>query len=261
MSSPTALVTGAARGIGAAVTHRLVRRGFHVVALDGCAGADGGTAYGLATRADLDAVAGAHPGEVTAVVADVRDPAALGAVVDRVRAEHGGLSVVVAGAAVIAGGDALWATDDALLDAVWRSDAVSVWNTAKATLPLLLQQPAAARPSFVAITSAAGEHGLYHLSAYCMAKHAVVGLVRALAADVAGHPVTVAGVSPGSTSTDMLRETARLYGLDDVSGLVAEQAIGRALEPDEVASVVEFACTAGPVVHGSVLAATGGFGP
>ena len=81
-----------------------------------------------------------------------------------------------------------------------------------------------------------------------------------LAADVAGHPVTVAGVSPGSTSTAMLRETARLYGLDDVEALVAEQAIKRALEPDEVAAVVEFACTAGPVVHGAVLAATGGFG-
>ncbi len=259
MKPPTALVTGAARGIGAAVTHRLVGRGFHVMAVDGCAGADG-AAYGLATRADLDGVVAAHPGQVTGVVADVREPGALAAVVEQVRSEHGGLSVVVAGAAIIAGGDALWETDDALLDAVWRSDAVSVWNTAKATMPLLLAQPADARPTFVAITSAAGEHGLYHLSAYCMAKHAVVGLVRALAADVAGHPVTVAGVSPGSTSTDMLRETARLYDLDDVSALVAEQSIGRALDPDEVASVVEFACTAGQVVHGAILSATGGFG-
>jgi len=259
VTPPTALVTGAARGIGAAVTHRLVGRGFHVIAVDGCAGAGGGTAYGLATRADLDAVADGHPGRVTPVVADVRDPTALAAVVEQVRSERGGLSVVVAGAAVIAGGDALWETDDAVLESVWRSDAVSVWNTAKATLPLLLEQPADVRPSFVAITSAAGEHGLYHLSAYCMAKHAVVGLVRALAADVAGRTVTVAGVSPGSTSTDLLRETARIYGLADVSGLVAEQAIGRALEPDEVAAVVELACTAGPVVHGAILSATGGF--
>ncbi len=193
------------------------------------------------------------------LAADVRNPAAVSGVVDRIRGERGRLDVVVAGAAVIAGGDAQWETDDALLDAVWRADAVSVWNTAKATVPMLLEQPAEQRPVFVAIGSVAGLHGLYHLSAYVMAKHAVIGLVRALAADVAGSPVTVCCVCPGSTDTAMLTETARIYDLPHTEDLVAEQAIGRSLTPDEVAAVVELACFAGPAVHGAVLPASGGF--
>jgi len=76
----TALVTGAARGIGAAVVARLVGRGFHVYAVDACAGATAGTAYPLAVREDLERVAAAHPDAVTPVVADVCMPAQLGGV-------------------------------------------------------------------------------------------------------------------------------------------------------------------------------------
>ena len=250
----TALVTGAARGIGAAVVARLVGRGFHVYAVDACAGATAGTAYPLAAQEDLERVAAAHPDAVTPVVADACVVAQLGDVVDRIRSERGGLQVAVANAAIIAGGSLQWETDDALLEHLWRADAVSVWNTAKVTLPLLLQQDPAQRPTFVAVASAAGEQGLYQLSAYCMAKHAVIGLVRALAADVAGLSVTVAGVSPWSTDTAMLAATAQIYGLDDIGPLLGGQA-SRAFEPDEVASVIEFACLAGPVVHGSILPA------
>lgn len=266
MSAPTALVTGAARGMGAAVTARLVRRGFHVVALDSCAGSPtdaaarrgAGAAYALATRADLEAVAAAYPGDVTPVVADARDLDAMTRVADGLADRE--LTVVVAAAGVIAGGAALWDTDNDVLDALWQADVVSVWNTAKVTLPLLLRREAAQRPAFVAVASAAGHHGLHHLTAYTMAKHAVVGLVKGLAADVVGHPVTVAGVSPGSTDTAMLAATAAIYGLPDTAELVRAQTIGRALAADEVAAVIEFACTAGPVVHGSILHADGGFG-
>jgi len=260
-----ALVTGAARGIGGAVVDRLVARGHVVYAVD--LGGDGtaathelaSDAYPLATQEDLEGLTGRHGPAVVPLAADVRNLQAISGVVDRIRGERGRLDVVVAGAAVIAGGNAQWETDDALLDAVWRADAVSVWNTAKATVPMLLEQPAEQRPVFVAIGSVAGLHGLYHLSAYVMAKHAVIGLVRALAADVAGSPVTVCCVCPGSTDTAMLTETARLYDLPHTEDLVAEQAIGRSLTPDEVAAVVELACFAGPAVHGAVLPASGGF--
>ena len=252
-----ALVTGAARGIGAAVVRRFVARGCQVHAVDACLGTDGQTAYAQATRGDLDALVAETPEQVHPHVADVRRPEELAAVVADVLDRHGRLDAVVAGAAVIEGGRALWETDPAVAERLWATDAMGVWHTAQASVPALLGSGGPA--SFVAITSAAGDRGLWHLSAYCMAKHAVVGLVRGLAADLRGTPVWVAGVAPGSTDTDMLAATAQLYGLPDVTGLLTTP-IGRALDPDEVARVVELAAFAGPVVHGSVLAADAGFG-
>jgi SDR family mycofactocin-dependent oxidoreductase len=257
---PVALVTGAARGIGAAVVRRLLDRGYVVHALDSCAGDAGGTAYALATDADLQEVVALDPERVVPVVVDVRDLAALHRAADEVVARSGSLDVVVAGAAVMAGGAPLWETDPADLSLLWETDAMGVWNTAHATVPHLLGATSDGRtPSFVGIASAAGERGLWHLAAYCMAKHAVVGIVRGLAADLAGTGVTACAVAPGSTDTAMLQATAAVYGVA-VEELAASQTTGRPLPPDDVARVVELACTAGPVVHGSVLRADGGFG-
>ena len=253
---PVALVTGAARGIGAAVVRRLLARGYVVHAVDHCAGDTAGTSYPLASRADLDAVVSLDPSRVLPVVADVRDVDALHRAADDAVARSGSLDVVVAGAAVMAGGAPLWETDPADVDLLWRTDALGVWNTAHATVPHLLGSSRS--PTFVGIASAAGDHGLWHLAAYCMAKHAVVGLVRGLAADLRGTGVTACAVSPGSTDTAMLAATAAVYGVD-VDTLARSQSAGRPLAPDEVAAVVEFGCTAGTVVHGSVLHADGGF--
>ena len=254
--SRTALVTGAARGIGAAVVRRLLDRGFVVHALDACAGAGGGTAYALATREDLDAVVALDPERVVPVHADVRDLDALHAAADEAVSRQGSLDVVVAGAAVIAGGAPLWETDPDDLRLLWETDALGVWNTAHATVPHLLSSTR--QPTFVAVSSAAGERGLWRLAAYSMAKHAAVGVVRGLAADLKGTGVTACCVAPGSTDTAMLQATADVYGVE-VATLADSQAAGRPLQPDEVAAVVEFACTAGTVVHGSVLHADGGF--
>jgi len=253
---PVALVTGAARGIGAAVVRRLLARGYVVHALDSCAGDAGGTTYPLATTADLEAVTALDPARVLPVVADVRDVDALHRVADEVVAVSGSLDVVVAGAAVMAGGAPLWETDPADLRLVWETDALGVWNTAHATVPHLLGSSHG--PAFVGVASAAGDRGLWHLAAYCMAKHAVIGVVRGLAADLRGTAVTACAVSPGSTDTAMLAATAGVYGVD-VATLAASQSAGRPLDPDEVAAVVELGCTAGTVVHGSVLHADGGF--
>ncbi len=254
---PVALVTGAARGIGAAVVRRLLHRGFVVHALDSCAGETAGTAYPLASPADLDAVVAADPSRVFPVRADVRDVDELHEVADGIADAHGSLDVVVAGAAVIAGGAPLWDTDPAQLRLLWETDALGVWNTAHATVPHLLSS--SRDPAFVGVASAAGERGLWHLSGYCMAKHAVVGIVRGLAADLQGTGVTACAVAPGSTDTPMLAATAALYGVE-LGTLAQSQAAGRPLRPDEVAAVVEFGCIAGTVVHGSVLRADGGFG-
>lgn len=254
-----ALVTGAARGIGAAVVRRLAGDGYAVLALDWCAGPDA-EPYPMPTRADLDAVVAGHE-HAEAFVADVRDrhsmEAAAAAAVDR----WGRLDVTVAAAAVMAGGKPLWATPDAELDLLWDVDARGIWHTAAAAVPAMLSGPDPSGCRFVAIASAAGSHGLFRLAGYTMVKHAVVGLVKGLAADLVGTGVTAVAVSPGSTRTAMLEQTAALYPDASVDDLVSRQLIGRAFTPEEIAATVAFCCSRdGAAVNGSVVHADGGFG-
>lgn len=250
MSAPTGrvvLVTGAARGIGAATVRRLLAQGDCVVAVDE-----------LALPDDADDATG----NVLPVVADVRDRSALAVAVDAALEHWGRLDAAVAAAAVVAGGAPLWETPEADLDLLWDVDVKGVWNIAAVTVPAMLAGPDPAGARFVAIASAAGHHGLHHLAAYNAAKHAVVGLVKGLAADLVGTGVTACAVSPGSTRTPMLDATAALYGLDDVEAFAGNQLLRRILEPDEVAATVAFCCShEAAVLNGSVVHADGGFAP
>ncbi|MEU6134806.1 mycofactocin-coupled SDR family oxidoreductase [Nocardioides sp. NPDC047086] len=254
-----ALVTGAARGIGAATARALVAEGVHVVALDWCAGEDSPAGYPQATKADLDTLVASLPaGRVEPVVGDVRDPAAPAAAVGVATDRWGRLDIAVAAAAVIAGGRPLWEDDS--LDLQWQIDVAGVWNTATAAVPAMLAGPDPSGCRFVALASAAGSRGLFHLAAYNAAKHAVVGLVKGLAADLAGTGVTACAVSPGSTDTAMLAATADLYSVTPAD-LAAHQLLRRPLTPEEVAATVVHACSrAGAVLNGSDVAANGGFG-
>lgn len=248
-----ALVTGAARGIGAATVSRLVSDGYRVVALDSCEGAP------LATQADLDALATTHGDRVLGVVADVRDRAALDAAVARAVTTWGRLDVAVAAAGVMRGGHPLWETPEADLDVLWDVAAKGVWNTAAAAVPAMLAGPSPQTCRFVAVASAAGSHGLFHLAAYTAVKHAVVGIVKGLAADLVGTGATAVAVSPGATDTPMLRATADLYATTEPE-LARHQLIRRMIDPAEIAAAIAFcASPAGGIVNGSILHADGGF--
>lgn len=238
-----ALVTGAAGGMGTAILAALARDGYDVVGVD---------------------VAPVAAPCAEAHVVDVRDGTALRQLAADVVARRGRLDAVVAAAAVVGGGSPLWATPDEVLDELWEVDAKGVWTTAAATVPHLLASPEPHLARFVGIASAAGEHGLFGLAAYTAVKHAVVGIVRGLAADLAGTGVAAIAVSPGATRTPMLEATAALYGLageDGIDELARHQGLRRALEPAEVADVVALCCSpAGAALHGSVVNADGGFG-
>lgn len=256
-----ALVTGAARGIGAAVVRRLVADGCHVTALDWCTGVDGPTSYPQASRTDLEAIASEHPQQIRAVVADVRDAAALARAAEETVARWGRLDVAVAAAAVIAGGRPLWETPTSELELLWDIDARGVWHTAAATVPHMLAGPDPAGCRFVAVASAAGTHGLHRLAGYNAVKHAVVGIVKGLAADLVGTGVTAAAVSPGSTRTRMLEATAVLYELPHTEAFAGFQLVRRVFEPEELAAAICFcASRGGGVVNGTVVHADGGFG-
>jgi SDR family mycofactocin-dependent oxidoreductase len=257
-----ALVTGAARGIGAATVRRLVADGLNVLALDSCQGDDQrrGPGYPLANRAELNALASELGDRVVPVVADVRDRDALASAVAAAVERWGRLDVAVAAAAVIAGGQPLWETEDAEFDLLWDVDVRGVWNTAAVTVPAMLRGPDPSLCRFVAVASAGGSHGLYWLSAYTAAKHAVVGIVRGLAADLVGTGITAAAVSPGSTDTAMLAATAKIYGLGSVAELARHQLLRRVITPEEIAAIIAYCCSpAGAVVNGTDVHADGGF--
>lgn len=256
--SGVAIVTGAARGIGAATVDALVAEGWRVLAVDRCRDLDG-VGYPLAAPAELDALVARHPGKVLSLVGDVRSPEDMALAVETAKAQLGPLDAAVAAAGVIAGGVALWEMDDAAYDAVLSVNLDGVRRLFAAAVPAMLERPEPRHGRLVAVASSAATRGHLGLAAYCAAKAGVVGLVRGLAADLERSGVTANAVLPGSTRTAMLEASAALYGLDDVEAFAEHQPIGRLLEPAEVAAAVAWLCSsAASGTTGAAIAVDGG---
>lgn len=252
---PVAIVTGAARGIGAATVDALVEAGWNVGALDACRD-DAGVPYALASPEELDAVAARHEGRVLTVVADVRDQRALDDATDRVVGRFGRLDAAIACAGVLVGGSDAWDADDAGWDVQMDVNLTGVWRLARATIPTILgSDPSRGAPrSFVAVSSAAGTTGLPQLAAYAASKHGVIGLVRSLAAELAPHGVTANVVCPGSTRTPILDASAAVYDLENVDVFAEHHLLHRLIEPTEIAAMIAFVCSdAARAITGAVL--------
>ena len=257
---PVAVVTGAARGIGAAAAQRLAADGWRLVLVDRAAD-DPALDYALATTADLAATAAACGGDDVAVtvVGDVRDQHALDAAVAVAVERFGGLDAAVAVAGAVAGGAEAWRTSDEVWAAMLGVNLEGTWRLARAAVPALLERPAPRRGRFVAVASAGGTIGLPMLAAYSAAKHGVIGLVRSLAAELGPHGVTANAVAPGSTVTAALAASAAVYDLADTSAFAAQARLGRLLGPDEIAAAIAWLCgTDAGGVTGAVLAVDAG---
>lgn len=243
MTDRVAIVTGAARGIGAATARLLAADGWRLVLVDRCAD-DPVLGYALARPEDLDAVVAACGGAERAlgVVADVRDQPALDAAVAAGVERFGGLDAAVAAAGCVTGGDPTWTTEEAVWTTMVDVNLGGVWRLATAAVPALLERPTPRTGRFVAISSMGGSVGLPLLTAYVAAKHGVNGLVRSLAAELGPEGITVNAVAPGSTTTAMLDASATVYGLADTSDLSAQHLLGRPLRADEVAAAITWLC-------------------
>jgi SDR family mycofactocin-dependent oxidoreductase len=263
-----AVVTGAARGIGAATVRGLASAGWSVVAVDR-ASDDPRLPYAMGTEADLDSVVaqamearpdgGAAGTQVVAHKADTTDPVGLGAAVALAEERFGGLDAMVAVAGVIAGGVPLWEMPGDQLGAVLGVDLGGPITAARVGIPALLRRDAPRQGRFLAVASAAATRGLLHLAAYGAAKAGVGGLIRGLAVDLADSGVTANAISPGSTATPILEESARLYALSDSRTFADQQPFKRLLSPEEVAAALVW--LAGPdssALTGAVIPVDGG---
>jgi SDR family mycofactocin-dependent oxidoreductase len=256
--SRVAIVTGAARGIGAATVDALVNENYRVVAVDRCRDiAD--IPYSLATPADLDGVVARHGDAVLGLVGDVRSATDMGLAVETATRHFGRLDAVVACAGVLGAGAPIWEVSDAAWDSVWSVNVLGTRRLIEAAAPVLIANGRESHPRIVAVASAAGHTGLFHLATYSAAKHAVVGLIRGAAMDLAPYGVTANAVSPGSTRTAILEASAKVYGLESVEAFAAQQPIGRLLEPSEIASTIVWLCSAASsAITGADIAVDGG---
>jgi SDR family mycofactocin-dependent oxidoreductase len=253
---PVAVITGAARGIGAATARRLARDGWSLVLVDACA-PQPAVPYAMPAPADLTVVAGVcerdGAPDVRTCVIDVADPGLIDAVGEALAGRPPAAAAAVAG--LIHGADG-WATPDEAWDSLLRANLHGTRRLAEATVPAMIE---AGRGRFVAVASAAALRGMQKLGAYSAAKAAVVGYVRALAADLAGTGVTANAVCPGSTRGAMLDASAALYDLDGPEVFAGQQLARRLLDPEEIAEAIVFLCSAaGSACTGGVFPVDGG---
>ncbi len=243
----TALVTGAARGIGAATARRLAADGHQVAVLD-------------LREADAEATATAireAGGTALAVGADVADEDAVTAAVARVADELGPPTVLVNNAGILR--DNLlfkMSVDD--WDAVLSVHLRGAFLVSRA----VQQHQVAARWGRVvnlSSTSALGNRGQAN---YAAAKAGMQGFTKTLAIELGPFGVTVNAVAPGFIETDMMRAVAERTGMayDDLLAAAAKEVpVGRVGQPDDVAAAVSFFCSEdASYVSGQVLYVAGG---
>lgn len=258
MNRPVALVTGAARGIGAATVAHLVADGWSVVAVDICADVPT-IEYSLASPDELAAVGTAGGGHVMTMNADVRSQVELEDAAEAAVEHFGRLDAAVAAAGVFKARTPLWEVSDTEWNTITDIDLTGVFQTARAAISRILVSAEPRRGRFVAVSSSAGTIGLSKMAPYVAAKHGVIGLVKALAVDLAGTGITSNAVAPGSTRTAILEASAAAFDTDINEFAAHQRPLGRLVEPSEVAAAICWLCSAdAAAVTGTVVPVDGG---
>lgn len=244
-----ALVTGAARGIGRAQAVRFAQEGADIVAVDVCGPIDT-VVTPPSGRADLDETVSAIRAagrRVEPHVVDVRDLEALRTAVTRSAHSLGGLDIVCATAGISSSGPAL-DLDETTWQTMLDVNLTGVWHTCTATAPHLIDRGGG---SMILTSSIAGLRGLVGVAHYTAAKHGVVGLMRALAKELAPHRVRVNTVHPTNVNTTMIQNDSvrRVFRPDRENPTIEEFAEAATsmnmlqvpwIEPEDVANASLF---------------------
>ena len=220
MIGPTALVTGAARGIGLAIAARLVRDGARVAMVDRDA-------------APLEAAAAGIGSGVLAIVADVTQTGDVERAVRTPWDRWGRLDVVVNNAGITGRSYPIQELTDEDWNQVIAVDLTSVFLVCRAAVRLMLEQGSG---RIVNIASIAGKEGNPTLVPYSTAKAGVIGLTKALAKEVATKGIFVNAIAPAVIETELLKQMTP----ETVALLVSKIPMGRVGQPTEVAALVSW---------------------
>jgi SDR family mycofactocin-dependent oxidoreductase len=203
VAGKVAFITGAARGQGRAHAVRLAQEGADIIAVDVCHGFDS-VAYDGATEADLAETVRqveALDRRIVAQQADVRDLASIQAAVDAGLAQFGQIDIVIANAGIASFGPAVALTEEMWQDVI-DINLTGVWKTVKATVPSMIERGQGG--SVILTSSVAGVIAFPALAHYTAAKHGVVGLMRALAVELAPAGIRVNTINPTTVDTPMV---------------------------------------------------------
>ena len=242
-----ALVTGGGRGIGRAIAASLTGAGATV------------TVLGRQEGPLKEAVAAGHAQAY--VTADVTDEAAVAAAVKQA-AERGPIDILIANAGGAASTPFMKGSSQQFRD-MFELNVMGVVHATRAVLGDMVKRGFG---RIVVNSSVAGLKGYAYVTAYCMAKHAAVGFVRALAQETVKSGVTVNAVCPGYTDTDLVQggithvieKTGRSQDAA-LADMLKDKPIGRLITPEEVAAAVLFLCSPGAsAITGTTLTVAGG---
>ena len=249
-ASRVAIVTGAARGIGAAIARRLSDEGLHVAVCD-------------VRAADAEKGAAELGGPAAGFGVDVTDQDAVARLVADVTDRLGPPTVLVNNAGVISASPFLDLTLDEW-ERVVRVNLTGQFICARAVLPAMLEQ---GWGRIVNIASDAAKTAEPHIAHYCASKFGVLGLTQSLALEFARSGVTANAICPAITDTPMMAELAEELvaanpgsSVDDWrAAFVEELPIGRAIRPEEIANVCAFLVSEGAgAINGEAVNVSGG---
>ena len=241
-----AVVTGAASGMGSAISRHLADRGHRVALLD----LDADT---VQQTADALAAGGAS---TLAAPVDVSDRAAVDDALQKVRSEFGPVEIMVTSAGI----DAFVPFTEMTVDAWDRMIAVNLTGTfhcLQAAIPDMLE---AGWGRIVTISSSSAQSGAARMAHYVASKGGVVGLTKALALEFAPHGITVNSIPPGFIDTPMARRAEARGDLPSIDAVAQRTPVRRAGTPDDIAAACAFLCSdeAG-YITGQLIGVNGGW--